>query len=259
MDNSTNETGFEIERSDDGNTFTLITTEDANTTTYKDPNLTANTQYYYRIRAVGPAGESGYSNIVNATTGVIVLPAAPSNLSATATSSSTIMLSWADNSTNETGFEIERSGDGTNFSLIFTAAPDATNHTDDNLQAKTTYYYRLKAAGTEGSSAYSNIANATTPEMVKPALRPGNILSPNGDGYNDRWVVGNIDKYPDNKVEVFDQAGRLVYSKTGYTNDWNGMVNGHVLAEGTYYYRITFQSDGKKEILKGFISFVKTP
>jgi len=82
-----------------------------------------------------------------------------------------------------------------------------------------------------------------------------NLLTPNGDGYNDFFVLENIDLYPNNEVKIFDRAGRLVYSKVKYDNTWDGTFNGTPLAEGTYYYIVDF---GKgKGAKKGFISIVR--
>ena len=107
-DQSTNETGFQIERKTGaGGTYALIVTAAANATSYSDTGRVEGTTYFYRVRAVNGAGNSAYSNEANATTSVS-LPAAPVNLSAAAASSSQINLSWSDQSTNETGFQIER-------------------------------------------------------------------------------------------------------------------------------------------------------
>ena len=82
-----------------------------------------------------------------------------------------------------------------------------------------------------------------------------NLLTPNGDGYNDFFVLENIDLYPNNVVKIFDKAGRLVYSKVKYDNTWDGTFNGIPLAEGTYYYIVDF---GKgNAVKKGFISIVR--
>ncbi len=82
-----------------------------------------------------------------------------------------------------------------------------------------------------------------------------NLLTPNGDGYNDYFVLENIDLYPNNEVKIFDKAGRLLYSKVRYDNTFDGTFNGTPLAEGTYYYIIDF---GKgKVVKKGFISIVR--
>lgn len=91
-----------------------------------------------------------------------IAPAAPSNLSATAVSSSEIDLVWADNSNDETSFEIERSTDGTNFSLLTAVAADTNSYTDNGLNANSIYYYQVAAVNGSGSSAFSNIASDTT-------------------------------------------------------------------------------------------------
>jgi Bacterial Ig domain/Pel9A-like, right handed beta helix region/Fibronectin type III domain len=90
-------------------------------------------------------------------------PAAPSSLSATAVSSSQINLAWTDNANNETGFKIERSTDGVNFSQIATVGANVTTFSDPGRSASTTYWYRVRANNGGGDSAYSNTANATTP------------------------------------------------------------------------------------------------
>src|SRR5262249_23122616 len=64
--NAMNESGFKIERSTDGTTFTQIATVASNTTTYASAGLNATHKYYYRVRAYHPAGNSSYSNTVNA-------------------------------------------------------------------------------------------------------------------------------------------------------------------------------------------------
>jgi hypothetical protein len=90
-------------------------------------------------------------------------PAAPSNLAAAAASSSQIDLTWDDNSTNETGFKIERSADGsTGWAEIGTNSAGDTTYSDTGLTASTTYYYRVRAYSAYGYSAYTSVANATT-------------------------------------------------------------------------------------------------
>ncbi|MBN1673758.1 MAG: CotH kinase family protein, partial [Kiritimatiellae bacterium] len=104
-DNSGNETGFKIERSLNGSTWSQISTAGANATAYTDSGLSPATQYYYRVRAYNSAGNSGYSNTANTTT-PDTAPAAPSGLAAAALSTSQIRVTWVDNSSNETQFKI---------------------------------------------------------------------------------------------------------------------------------------------------------
>jgi gliding motility-associated-like protein len=63
-----------------------------------------------------------------------------------------------------------------------------------------------------------------------------NTFSPNNDGVNDFFYIGNASKYPKCKLEVFTRTGQLVYSKTGYDNSWDGTNYGDKLPEATYYY-----------------------
>ncbi len=92
----------------------------------------------------------------------LLLPA-PTNLTATAFTSSRINLSWDDNATNEIEFQIERSLTSvTGFVQIATVAPNITTYQDTGLDSNTTYYYRVRAVSASLVSDYSNEANATT-------------------------------------------------------------------------------------------------
>src|ERR1051326_7086593 len=90
-------------------------------------------------------------------------PAAPSGLSATATSSSQINLAWTDNASSETGFVVARATvSGGPYTDIVTLAANSTNYTDSGLAASTTYYYVVRATNSLASSPNSNEASATT-------------------------------------------------------------------------------------------------
>jgi len=105
IDNSTNpgnsEAGFKVER---GTTstgpWTLIATTGANVTTNSATGLSASTTHYFRVYAFDSNAVSSYSNVASATTAAALPTAAPSNLTATAVSTSQINVTWTDNSTN---------------------------------------------------------------------------------------------------------------------------------------------------------------
>ncbi|MBL0328752.1 MAG: gliding motility-associated C-terminal domain-containing protein [Bacteroidetes bacterium] len=83
-----------------------------------------------------------------------------------------------------------------------------------------------------------------------------NLMTPNDDGYNDRWVIQNIENYPDTKVIVVNREGQEVFSSDAYDNNWDGTTKtGGRLPDGTYYYVIQFANDEK--ILKGAITILK--
>ena len=86
-------------------------------------------------------------------------------------------------------------------------------------------------------------------------ITPNNVLTPNGDGVNDKWVIGNLSSYPNNQVQIFDRAGRLLYVQSNYQNEWDGTINGVPLNEDTYYFVINFGSGVNPK--KGFITIVR--
>jgi hypothetical protein len=98
-----------------------------------------------------------------------VVPAAPSNLVATTSSSSQINLSWTDNANNENGFKVEQSTDGTTFTQVAMLSSNAVSYSATGLSASTTYFYRVASFNDAGNSQYSNTANATT-SAAPPAL-----------------------------------------------------------------------------------------
>ncbi len=179
-DNSTNESGFKIERCQGSGctAFVQIATVGAGVTSYSDGSLASSTTYTYRVRAWNASGDSAYSNTAQATTQSVPPPNAPSNLIASAVSASQINLSWADNSTNESGFKIERcQGAGcTSFVQIATVAAGVTGYGDPSLASSTTYTYRVRAWNASGDSAYSNTAQATT-QPAPPPNAPSNLLA----------------------------------------------------------------------------------
>src|SRR6185503_18014533 len=123
--------------------------------------LAASTSYSYRVSATNISGDSAFSNTASATTAPTI-PAAPTGLGATATSSSTITLTWADHSTNESGFKIERALGAGAFSPVITVGANVTTYADSGLTASTSYSYRVAATNISGDSAFSNTASATT-------------------------------------------------------------------------------------------------
>ncbi len=90
-------------------------------------------------------------------------PTAPSGFTATATGSTEINLSWADNSNNESGFKIERkTGSAGAWSQVASVSQNVTSYNNSGLAVSTEYYYRVRSYNSVGNSAYSNEANATT-------------------------------------------------------------------------------------------------
>ena len=97
----------------------------------------------------------------------------------------------------------------------------------------------------------NNEAAINTSEGAGPEAT--NLITPNGDGINDTWVIRNSE--PNTAVRIIDGNGRQVYSTSNYTNDWNGTFKGAALPQGTYYYFI--ENNNEKGAIRGYISIVR--
>lgn len=170
INTSTIATSIRIERKIGAGAFATLDTVAPTTTSYSNTGLSAATTYSYRLFAVNAAGDSPASNTSSATTTAGTAPTAPSALVATALSSTTIGLSWTDNSTDEDGFKIER-----DTVQIATVAAGVTSFTDAGLTPNTAYNYRVRAYNAAGNSAYSNTSPATTNDTVPSA--PTNLTA----------------------------------------------------------------------------------
>lgn len=82
-----------------------------------------------------------------------------------------------------------------------------------------------------------------------------NSYSPDGDGKNDTWTIGNIDSYPDNEISIFNRWGGEVFKTKAFssTNRWDGSA----LKDGTYYYLLKVKIGDEYKVFKGFISLIK--
>ncbi len=76
------------------------------------------------------------------------------------------------------------------------------------------------------------------PKSEVPCITPPSAFTPEGDGYNDTWVLENINWYPDAVIQVFNKWGNRVFNSVGYQSEFDGTYLGNKLPAGTYYYRI---------------------
>ncbi|WP_343703286.1 Calx-beta domain-containing protein [Chitinophaga sp.] len=80
-----------------------------------------------------------------------------------------------------------------------------------------------------------------------------NVFSPNGDGKNERFIIGGVEKYPGAKLQVFNRWGSQVYRSNDYRNDWNGSD----LNEGTYFYILEVKKPDGIKTYKGWVLIVR--
>ncbi len=143
-DQSYNETGFEIWN---GVTSRYVA---ANTASYTWTGLAPGTYMCFTIRAYNLAGPSAPTPWACTTTPAP--PAAPSNQAATPISTSQIRVTWRDNSTNETGFQIY---DGVNY---FTVGANVTTFTRTGLGSRTYMCFAIRAYNAYGYSGWTPYA-----------------------------------------------------------------------------------------------------
>ncbi|HEX4850125.1 MAG TPA: gliding motility-associated C-terminal domain-containing protein, partial [Puia sp.] len=108
-----------------------------------------------------------------------------------------------------------------------------------------TTLYTLKVTDDNQCDAMGSIkvtvSGGTTGKISVP-----NAFSPNGDGTNDTWVIGNISAFPGATVDVFNRYGQQVFHSENYSKAWDGTYNGKLLPMGTYYYIIDLKNNEKK-------------
>ena len=156
VDNASSETAYVVERSTTSAFGSLVSFRvPADATSFSDTTTAPSTTYFYRVKAVNSSGESAYSGVATATTRSDP-PAAPTNLSATVLSQSSTRLDWADRSSNEESFVVERSSTSSFAAASsFTLPANTVTWTDSGL-ADGAYWYRVKAVNAGIGSAYSN-------------------------------------------------------------------------------------------------------
>ena len=86
-------------------------------------------------------------------------------------------------------------------------------------------------------------------------LEVSNMMSPNGDGKNDTWGIGNIENYPNTEVIVVNREGEIVFEDKNYSNNWDGKYKGKHLPDATYYYIVKFADSDK--VYKGAITLLQ--
>ena len=129
-----------------------------------------------------------------------------------------------------------------------------------NFEGTDTFVYEI--CNTDGC------ASATVTIDVVNKIVPYNGMSVDGDGKNDYFHIGGIERYPNNVVRIYNRWGVKVFEVEGYDNVtrvFRGISNGRVtveqaekLPQGTYYYVIEYyDSNNNKESLVGWLYLKK--
>lgn len=138
------ETGYRIDRLIDDLNFSTIGTVGTNVPSYTSTGLAAGTIYKFRVTPLSALGDGNSLSLTVSTRLSTV-----SGSAITKVTPSQMRLAWSD-LPNETGYRIDRSTDGTNFSTLISLAAGTTAYTDNAITSMNEYYYRV--VGTNGVS-----------------------------------------------------------------------------------------------------------
>lgn len=114
-----------------------------------------------------------------------------------------------------------------------------------------TYVYEVTSS--EGCVA-SNTVTITVEPYKEPSLNIRNVITPNGDGFNDFWLITGIEDFPETEVHVFNIYGQQVFESIDYQNDWDATYKGNKLPNGTYHYIVKLKNE--EEYLKGNLTIL---
>ncbi|MFN8254918.1 MAG: T9SS type A sorting domain-containing protein [Bacteroidales bacterium] len=177
----------------------------------------------------------------------INFPNSPTNLNGEvskkkSSNSSEINLKWTDQSTNETGFSLEKSIDNKNFQKCTLISSNSDSYVDNDVSSNTKYYYRVKAYNINGGSSYSNVIEVLFNPTLLKRIEIDNeiqVLSNPGDGN----IVLKFNSISDSrlKLKIFNISGVCVYNKE-IEVDRNGFqypINIMKESEGVYFVNIS--------------------
>ncbi len=127
----------------------------------------------------------------------------------------------------------------------------STGETENSISVSDTGMYAVTIAYEEGCDVSDSVRVV---DCDLPMVFP-NLITPNGDGKNDFWVIDNLKYHPKHKLMIFNRNGNLVYETDFYNNDWDGTLNGKMLPATSYYYVLTVE--GYENPYKGSVTIIR--
>ena len=258
---STTATGYKLDISTDNSFTTFVSGYNSkdigNVTSYNVTGLIANTTYYYRIRAYNTGGDSQNSNSITFTT-LPNPPSAPTTITATSIVQTSFTARW-NSSNTATGYRIDIATNNS-FTVYLTGFNDkdvgnVLTFNVAGLSAKTSYYYRVRAYNTGGTSSSSSTITVTT--LTNPAAAPLSLISSScNDLVTLKWkkstgpdviryrIYGGTSANPSIKIDsTTSSASDTVKNIIGLTR---GLV---------YYFRVTAVNyDGPESVFSSQVS-----
>ncbi len=139
------------------------------------------------------------------------------------------------------GLTTQLNATGNAASYVWSPAANLSTPSQANTIARITdnTTFTVTATTAQGCVATASVSVSIKPDEI--FVEPTNVFTPNGDGINDRFVIKNLDQYPNNKLQIFDRNGKVVYEQNNYANTWDGTVKGKILTKDTYFFVLTIK------------------
>ncbi|MCD4709247.1 MAG: DUF2341 domain-containing protein [Bacteroidales bacterium] len=220
----------------------------------------------YQLLWSGPGGyTSAQEDLVDLSPGIYVLTVRDSNQCHIESSALTItepdlLVASLDQITHLTAYEandgaieIEITGGTQPYTLSWTGTDDYVS-IESNASGMTVGYYSVWVTDDHLCMDSILMIMVSVEENAEEVFIPEGF-SPNGDGFNDHFVILGLENFPENELMVFNRQGVELFHQVNYENDWDGRpesgnITGGILPEGTYYYIFKF---GDLNIRKGTI------
>ncbi|MDP4226819.1 MAG: T9SS type B sorting domain-containing protein [Bacteroidota bacterium] len=147
---------------------------------------------------------------------------------------------------------ISKEGCDSSATLILTVKEPTSFFLKDTIDQGQTYRwndkdYYLSGTYTEHLTNAAGCDSTATLNLTvnEIPLSIPKFFTPNGDGYNDTWVIGNINLFPDAEIYVFNRFGKLLTTYKGKDPEWDGRCKGQLMPPDDYWYKIIIKKYGK--------------
>ena len=115
-----------------------------------------------------------------------------------------------------------------------------------------TTWFVVTVTASNGCTSIDSVLVTVIPEVVIPTG-----FTPNGDGYNDTWVIDFVELFPDIEVEIYNRWGELLFRSVGYQQPWDGRYEGGLVPVGTYYYVVVLNDPDFPEPFTGPLTVIR--
>lgn len=119
--------------------------------------------------------------------------------------------------------------------------------------------YFVQVTDSRGCKSTPDVSAIEVKDRRLPCMDIRSVISPDGDGSNETFLINCIQEFPGNKIFIYNRWGQLVYQAENYNNDWDGTTqSGEKLPEGAYYYILDYKNaDGKEIQARGSITLLR--